>query len=261
MPQHNNRCADPVSAACLCPACAACRLTVNTGSGQGNNTAALPQELAGFDFETGMQALDTPTFSKSGSKEAGGSFTCRLRACWNRARLVRAGQRRPCAPSAPACCTAASISAVIEHVVRTVGVPRTPSHHRLKLLAPGLPCCRLTGEAGVGGRRRTTWTPGGVDSTTGGRLSNSSERATPPIGSSSGYGYVYGYSSTGPAGDAAGGGQPGSMQEEGGGFGGGSSGQGRQVTSLASRLSQQALSEIRDRCACSKGGANTSCWV
>lgn len=116
-------------------------------------------------------------------------------------------------------------------------------------------CCRLTEEVGgVRGRRRTTWTPGGVDSTTGGRLSNSSERATPPIGSSSGYGYgySYGYSSAGPqAGDAAGGGQPGSMQEEGGGFGGGSAGQGRLVTSLASRLSQQALSEIRDRCACS----------
>jgi hypothetical protein len=86
-----------------------------------------------------------------------------------------------------------------------------------------------------------------VDSTTGGRLSNSSDRVTPPIGSSSGYGYAY-YS----AGDAAGGGggQPGSMQDEGGGgFSGGSAGQGRQVTSLASRLSQQALSEIRDRCA------------
>lgn len=94
--------------------------------------------------------------------------------------------------------------------------------------------CRLTGE----GARRRTFTPGGVDSTTTtGRLSNSS--LTPPIGSSSnGMGL--------PVPDFVG--QLGIVQEEGGvgGYGAGSAG-GRQVTSLASRLSQQALSEIKDR--------------
>jgi hypothetical protein len=86
-----------VSAACLCSACAACRLTINTASGPGSNAAALPQELAGFDFETGMQALDTPTFSKSGSREAGGSFTRRCVLAGTVSAHVRADQHRPCA--------------------------------------------------------------------------------------------------------------------------------------------------------------------
>jgi hypothetical protein len=91
--------------------------------------------------------------------------------------------------------------------------------------------CRLTGD---GGRRRTTFNPEG--SVPGGqRLSVSS--LTPPIGSSS--------NGTGvPVPDFVA--QLGIVQEEGGG--GSSAGAGaRQGFSLASRLSQQALSELKDR--------------
>jgi hypothetical protein len=79
-------------------------------------------------------------------------------------------------------------------------------------------------------------TTGGADGTAmGPRLSNSS--LTPPIGSSSN-----GMGLPGP--DFVG--QMGVVQEEGGPYCAGSN-SGRQPFSLASRLSQQALSEIKDR--------------
>jgi hypothetical protein len=62
---------------CITRQCRAlCRLTVNTAGSSPHGYSSL-QELGGFDFETGSQTLETPTFSKSGSRETGGSFTRR----------------------------------------------------------------------------------------------------------------------------------------------------------------------------------------
>jgi hypothetical protein len=62
---------------CITRQCRAlCRLTVNTAGSSPHGCNSL-QELGGFDFETGSQTLETPTFSKSGSRETGGSFTRR----------------------------------------------------------------------------------------------------------------------------------------------------------------------------------------
>lgn len=77
--------------------------------------------------------------------------------------------------------------------------------------------------------RQRTLTPGGPDFTAAGRISASS--STPPIGGSSSGGGL-------PVPEYVG--QLGPLQEEPGR-------EGRQMLSLASRLSQQALSEIKEK--------------
>lgn len=63
-----------VAGADPCVLCQMHRLTINTAGSSPHGYNPL-EELGGFDFETESQTLETPTFSKSGSRETGGRET------------------------------------------------------------------------------------------------------------------------------------------------------------------------------------------